>query len=182
MSMKEMLKNVGQLKETVLMLEKLNEKSYFQSGYLVVRLDGKRFSKFTKSLKKPFDEKLSYCMVETTKYLMETYQAIIGYTQSDEITLIFKSDLLMNGGKLDTSLPFSGREQKICSIFAAGCTVKFNMLISENLPEKLSEMPIFDCRAFPVSTKELAILCVGYRQIDALKNSISMAASACGFN
>lgn len=34
---------------------------------VIARLDGKGFSKFTKGLKRPYDERLSNLMVETTK-------------------------------------------------------------------------------------------------------------------
>jgi len=59
---------------------------------VVARLDGKCFHKFTKNMKEPFDENLTQVMIETTKYLVEETNAIIGYTQSDEITLIYCSD------------------------------------------------------------------------------------------
>ena len=58
---------------------------------VIARLDGKGFSKFTKGLKRPYDERLSKLMVETTKYLVKETNANCGYTQSDEITLVWYS-------------------------------------------------------------------------------------------
>ena len=57
--------------------------------YLICRIDGHKFSKFTKNMKKPFDEFFSRTMEETTKKLVEKFGAVTGYTQSDEITLVF---------------------------------------------------------------------------------------------
>ena len=61
----------------------------------VVRLDGRSFSKFTKSFE-PFDEDMLQAMVATTKFLVEESNAVIGYTQSDEITLILYTDIVVN--------------------------------------------------------------------------------------
>ena len=61
----------------------------FKGQPLVVRLDGKSFHTFTKGLARPFDQRLSSLMVETTKALVDRFQAKVGYTQSDEITLVW---------------------------------------------------------------------------------------------
>jgi tRNA(His) guanylyltransferase len=50
---------------------------------VVCRLDGRAFHSFTKGLKRPYDERLSKLMVETTKYLVAETGAKVGYTQSD---------------------------------------------------------------------------------------------------
>ena len=36
---------------------------------IIARLDGRSFSKFTKNLKRPYDERLSKLMIETSKFL-----------------------------------------------------------------------------------------------------------------
>jgi tRNA(His) 5'-end guanylyltransferase len=53
------------------------------------RIDGRAFSGFCKGLKRPFDERLSNLMAETTKHLVTQSGAKLGYTQSDEISLIW---------------------------------------------------------------------------------------------
>ena len=55
---------------------------------ICVRVDGKGFSKYTKDMIRPFDQKFTDSMIETMKFLVEETDAIIGYTQSDEISLI----------------------------------------------------------------------------------------------
>jgi tRNA(His) 5'-end guanylyltransferase len=60
------------------------------SQYMCVRIDGRRFSKFTKPFTKPFDWRVTKAMVTTTKALVKETHASVGYTQSDANTeLIF---------------------------------------------------------------------------------------------
>jgi len=56
---------------------------------MVIRIDGHCFSKFTRGLRKPYEEWLHIAMVRTTAKLVKDFSATMGYTQSDEITLIF---------------------------------------------------------------------------------------------
>ena len=55
------------------------------------RIDGKCFSKLTRGLERPYDIRLSRLMIETTRKLMQERAALAGYTQSDEISLLFYS-------------------------------------------------------------------------------------------
>jgi len=73
---------------------------------------------------------------------------------------------------------FDGRIQKLTSVLAALASVKFAKLIAENVPEKAEYVPVFDCRVWQVPTKELAADAFLWRELDATKNSISMAAHA----
>ena len=58
-------------------------------SFIVVRLDGHKFSKFTKGFKVPFDDILSNTMQKTSEDLLEKFGATLTYKQSDEITMIF---------------------------------------------------------------------------------------------
>jgi len=137
---------------------------------VVARLDGKGFSKFTKGLKRPYDERLSKLMVETTKYLVQETNANCGYTQSDEITLCwFNADP-------KASPYFDGKVFKILTELSAMCSVFFNEKLGEYLPEKVGKRPRFDARVWNVPTLEEAVNVFLWREFDATKNSISMAA------
>lgn len=46
---------------------------------VIIRLDGNNFSKWTKGLEKPFDEKLTELMVDLTKYLVKETNAIVNH-------------------------------------------------------------------------------------------------------
>lgn len=61
----------------------------FKGQPIIARLDGKSFHTFTKGLSRPYDERLKNLMVAITKELVDRYGAIIGYHQSDEITLVW---------------------------------------------------------------------------------------------
>ena len=137
---------------------------------VIARLDGKGFSKFTKGLKRPYDERLSKLMVETVKYLVKETNANCGYTQSDEITLMWYTD------KIDASIYFDGRLFKMLTDLSAMASVFFNRKLGEYLPEKADKMPRFDARVYNVPTLDEAVNSFLWREQDATKNSISMAA------
>ena len=91
---------------------------------VIIRIDGKAFHTFTRGFKKPFDEILIKSMQETTKYLCENIQGcVLGYTQSDEITLV-----LVDYQRFETSAWFDYEVQKMCSIAASMTTMAFNRI------------------------------------------------------
>jgi tRNA(His) guanylyltransferase len=139
---------------------------------ICARLDGKNFSKFTKGLKRPYDERLSNVMCEVTSYLVKETNAGMGYTQSDEISLFWHND------SLESEMLFGGRVQKITSILAAMCSMKFNKLLESNIPEKSHLEPIFDCRVWQVPNLTEVANTFLWRELDASKNSISMLAQS----
>jgi hypothetical protein len=59
---------------------------------VMARIDGRSFSKFTAGLARPYDERMSRLMIDTTKFLVEQTNARCGYTQSDEITLVWLAE------------------------------------------------------------------------------------------
>lgn len=137
---------------------------------ICARIDGKRFSRFTAGLARPYDERLSQMMVEVTQYLVEHSHARVGYTQSDEISLLFYAESSGQQVFLD------GRVQKMTSILAAMATAKFNALVPERLPERAGRIALFDCRVWTVPNQQEAANVFLWREQDASKNSISMAA------
>lgn len=137
-----------------------------------VRLYGRGFSKFTKGMDRPYDVGMSSAMQEVTKYLVEKTGALTGYTQSDEISLVYYQD----NPKGD--IFFSGKKQKMCSTLAAMASVKFYDQVLTYWPEKADKLPTFDCRAFQVPNEVEVMNCFLWRVQDAVKNSVSMAASS----
>lgn len=180
-------------------------KSYYEDRYrinlprrtnILLRIDGKAFHSYTKGLKRPFDTDLSDDMDETTKYLCENIQgAKIGYVQSDEISI-----LITDYDTLDTSPWFDNNLQKMCSISASLATAKFNQLRMRRSFSNLKSDPIehgptaydmeihnkvldsklamFDSRVFIIPEAEEVVNYFIWRQQDATRNSVSMAAQS----
>ena len=167
---------------------------------VIIRLDGKAFHTFTKGFKKPFDEILIKTMQETTKYLCENIQGcVLGYTQSDEISL-----LLVDYKKLNSDAWFDYEVQKMCSIAASMVTMIFNKELIKNIKEydiKCSSMiqyvelqklhndyikelnkavekgAMFDARCFNIPKEEVTNY-IYWRQLDASRNSVQMVGQA----
>ena len=100
---------------------------------VAIRIDGKSFHTWAKGFKKPFDDILIKSMQETMKYLCENIQGcVLGYTQSDEITLI-----LQDYKTFETQAWFDYEVQKMCSVSASMATMKFNKIFeNENARQK----------------------------------------------
>jgi tRNA(His) 5'-end guanylyltransferase len=134
----------------------------------VVRLDGKAFHTFTKGLERPFDQGLTDLMDATTTHLVQLTNACIGYTQSDEISLVLYS------GNHESQIYFDGKIDKINSVLASECSTFFNDNLQKYVPTKADKTPIFDCRTFCVPTQTEAVNAILWREKDATRNSIQM--------
>lgn len=162
---------------------------------VALRIDGKAFHTFTRGFQKHFDEVLIKSMQETMKYLCENIQGcVLGYTQSDEITLI-----LVDYKKLTSSAWFDYEVQKICSVAASMATMAFNKFFANNVGDyctytyerednsheeyehilslAIDKGAMFDCRCFNIPKEEVTNL-IYWRQLDASRNSIQMVGQA----
>lgn len=137
---------------------------------IVARIDGRCFSSFTRGMRRPFDPRMSHCMIETTRQLVEETGAKVGYTQSDEITLAWHSETHRS------QIWFDGRISKMTSQLAAIATLAFYRLVEESLPEFKDRLPTFDARVWQVPNIAEATNVFLWREWDATKNSVSMAA------
>jgi tRNA(His) guanylyltransferase len=134
------------------------------------RLDGKCFHNYTAHLPRPYDVRLHNCFVEVTRELVEETNAVMGYTQSDEITLCWYSP------EYKSQIWFDGRIQKMCSVLASMCTAVFNR--EAEMACINDTLAFFDCRVWQLPTLEEAANSFLFREQDATKNAISMAASS----
>ena len=167
--------------------EVTSQMNLMRRTFTIIRIDGKAFHTYTKSLKRPFDEGLIKDMNDTTVAICENLQgAKLGYVQSDEISII-----LTDFDSLKTDAWFDGNVQKMCSISASKATAEFNKLrimraIFQNTqaPELNIKvvynmtMAEFDSRVFQVPTRDEAINYLLWRQKDATRNSISSVAQS----
>lgn len=188
------------LTSTIKQYEKAYENRIEYEKYLLVRIDGHKFSKFTKKFNKPYDYLLSVAMENTTKDLVDKFGASLGFTQSDEITLVFPPSFIEKDGEIINNQIFGGRTQKMASLISAYTSTRFNYWLEtefkfnvyskiEFCEEKSNTeynamvmrnfgTAYFDARVFGVPTKEDAFLTVMWRYLDTIKNSKSMFAQA----
>ena len=134
-------------------------------------MDGNNFHNWTKGLARPFDEKLVQLMADTTKFLVGETNAVIGYTQSDEITLILHSS------DRNVELYHEGKKQKILSKLTAKCVNYFNTRRAELLPDH-NKLAVFDARIYQVPSLHDACNQLLWRENDAIKNSVQMLAQS----
>jgi len=132
---------------------------------VIARIDGRCFHTFCEGLERPFDPNLSELMIQTAAFLVGETNALIAYTQSDEISLLWQHNVF-----------FNGRVLKMASILGALTSSFFNEKKRELLPVKESVLATFDARVFNVPNREEALEYFLWREDDATKNSISMAA------
>jgi tRNA(His) guanylyltransferase len=156
---------------------------------VVIRIDGKNFSKWTVGLTKPEDATLSGVMQATTLALMEESGAVLGYSQSDEITLVLVAEKASGpkskaGSHGASQIYFNGKVQKLASVLASVATAAFNVRAAEvglfrfGRPDGAPERPFatFDARVFAVPDVEEAAEAVAWRMRDAVKNGLSAVA------
>lgn len=164
---------------------------------VAIRIDGKAFHTITKGFEKPFDDICMKTMQETMKYLCEHIQGcVIGYTQSDEITLI-----LVDYQNLATAAWYDYEVQKLCSVSASMATLEFNRRFEHNSREFIYDVSeiwnteasdnrlritraeayqrtidigaMFDSRCFNIPVEEVTNL-LYWRQLDSVKNSLQL--------
>lgn len=138
----------------------------------LARIDGRAFHSFTQGMDRPFDAVFAECMVDTTVALVRDTGACMGYTQSDEITLAWYSRTTKS------QIWFDGRVAKMTSQLAAQATLIFYRLVLDRLPQYADRLPTFDARVWNVPNQVEGANVFLWREIDATKNSVSMAASA----
>ena len=127
--------------------------------YIVARIDGRSFTRLTKEIHKfktPFDPKMRDYMTQTVEHLMTCgFKVLYGYTQSDEISLLFAFE----------ENTFHRKERKLNSILAGEASAKFSLL--------LGDMGAFDCRVVQLPNLELVENYFRWRQEDAKRNSLN---------
>lgn len=135
------------------------DRTMLEGIYLVARLDGHGFTRLTKKewdLEKPFDIKFRDAMIETTRHLMRCgFRMIYGYTQSDEISMLFH---LVD----DT---FNRKERKLLSILSGEASATFSLYAGK--------LAVFDNRLIPLPNEDNVVDYFRWRQEDAHRNSLN---------
>ena len=127
--------------------------------YLVARLDGRSFSRLTKEIcdfEAPFDVRFRDMMVNTVKALMDCgFRVVYGFTESDEISLLFHTDENTFGRKV----------RKFNSILAGTASATFSL--------QLGQVATLDCRLVPLPNIDRVKDYFLWRQEDAHRNALN---------
>lgn len=141
---------------------------------IYIRLDGRYFSQLTKDMDKPYDQRMCNIMINVTKSLVRETNALIGYTQSDEINLVLP-------GYVDNkSCAFGNKIHKLTSIYAGMASSLFlinYMCFFHIVAGELKIAPSFDCRVINLPNETEVANMILWRNLDATKNAINSAAS-----
>ena len=139
--------------------ETSHDRCVLPNMYIVARIDGRSFTKLTKEIQKfkaPFDERFRDLMVETVKHLMNCgFKVIYGYTESDEISLLFHHN----------EVAFSRKTRKFISLLAGEASAKFSSM--------LGDVGAFDCRLSELPNKKLVEDYFRWRNEDAHRNALN---------
>ncbi len=147
------------LDKTMRVYETASDRIILPGIYRVARLDGRSFTRLTKkklSFEAPFDSRFKDIMIRTVMHLMDCgFKITYGYTQSDEISLLF--DL-----HEDT---FQRKERKLVSVLSGEASAKFSLA--------LGDMGVFDCRISELPTEASVVDYFRWRQEDAHRNALN---------
>jgi tRNA(His) 5'-end guanylyltransferase len=159
-----------EIENRVAMFESNNLVRFIPGLPILCRFDGSSFSKFTRDLERPFDQRLTDLMIETAKFITELTNARLALVGSDEITI-----LLYEESETSQTI-YNGRYEKILSELSSQISVFFNKQLPKYLPEKVECSPYFDAKAWQVPTLEEASNCFWVREESITRNAITMAA------
>lgn len=126
--------------------------------YIVARLDGRGFTRMTKEVhafEAPFDERFRDLMLDTTEALVSEFNAVYGYTQSDEISLLFP---------LACDL-FNRKQRKLNSILAGFASATFSL--------GLGAVACMDCRLCELPGPRHVVDYFRWRNEDAHRNALN---------
>lgn len=127
-----------------------------EENWTILRLDGRGFSKFTaERFEKPFDPRFHELMLLTTEALVEEFNAVFAYTESDEISVL-----------LPFGWDFFDREvEKVLSISASVASSVFSIALGEAVQ--------FDSRIWIGGLRDSVIDYFCWRQSDATRCALN---------
>jgi tRNA(His) guanylyltransferase len=149
-----------ELDKRMRVFETTNDAYVLPGIFMVARLDGRSFTHFAREVhhfEAPYDIKFRDYMVATMEYLIADsgFQITYGYTQSDEISLLFHRE----------ENTFNRKIRKYNSILAGECSAKFSLLINDQA--------CFDCRISQLPDEEDVVDYFRWRSEDAHRNALN---------
>ncbi|HEX8536626.1 MAG TPA: tRNA(His) guanylyltransferase Thg1 family protein [Cystobacter sp.] len=112
---------------------RMREGEFFHSlrllrgAWCVLRVDGRGFSRFTEAhYDKPFDVRMHEQMVRTASALMEELQGLYAYTESDEISILFRPEWSLYDREVEKLVSLSAGLASATFTHAAGVPAVFD--------------------------------------------------------
>ena len=126
---------------------------------VVARLDGRGFTRLlreTHPFEAPFDIRFRDLMVATAQHVMEAgFRVLLGYTQSDELSLLFHPD----------DRTFGRRRGKVLSVLSGEASAAFSL--------GLGAPACFDCRLAEFPDAAAVVDYFRWRMADASRNALT---------
>src|SRR5262245_5363027 len=149
-----------ELDERMRVFETAHDLCVLPGLHMVARLDGRSFTRLTKEVhpfEAPFDARFRDLMLATAEHLMTDcgFTIVYGYTQSDEISLLFALAENSFGRKL----------RKLISVLSGEASAKFSLL--------LGAVAVFDCRISQLPSVVLVVDYFRWRNEDAHRNALN---------
>lgn len=139
--------------------ETLHDQHVLPGIRIVVRLDGRNFTRLTKTawnLEAPFDARFRDAMLATTKQVMDCgFNVSYGYVQSDEISLLLHRD----------DATFDRKVRKILSVLAGEASACFSLAMGRHAG--------FDARISQLPSDALVVDYFRWRHEDAHRNALN---------
>ncbi|HEX4797536.1 MAG TPA: tRNA(His) guanylyltransferase Thg1 family protein [Humisphaera sp.] len=148
-----------ELDQSMRIFETAHDHRVLPGVFMVARVDGRGFTKLTKErhpFESPFDIRFRDMMLATAEHLMDCgFRVVYGYTQSDEISLLFHQD----------EQTFGRKTRKFNSVLAGEASARFSLL--------LGDIACFDCRICELPTESQVVDYFRWRNEDAHRNALN---------
>mmetsp|Transcript_14145 Transcript_14145/g.31402 ORF Transcript_14145/g.31402 Transcript_14145/m.31402 type:complete len:318 (+) Transcript_14145:50-1003(+) len=174
----------NRLGDAVSRVEAFERRNAAGSDWISLRLDGHGFSKLIRLLRRSgamspgFSKEFVAIMQECCTHLMSQFNASIGFTQSDEMTVLIRPTSVVRNEQQPHM--FNGRLCKVCTLASSTVTALFNLRMSElfashSIPFEARYLATFDCRmgTFGSATQAFGVLM--WRAYDTTRNGVSDA-------
>ena len=122
---------------------RMREGEFFHSlrllsgAWCVLRVDGRSFSRFTEThYEKPFDPRMHEQMVRTASALMEELEGLYAYTESDEISVLFRPEWSLFDREVEKLVSISAGVASATFTLAAGVAAVFDSRVWMGVNEK----------------------------------------------
>jgi tRNA(His) 5'-end guanylyltransferase len=137
-------------------LEVFHSLRLLPSAWVILRLDGRGFSRFTESrFEKPFDARFHDGMVQSAQAVLEDFQGVYAYTESDEISVLLPRAWDLFDRELEKAVSLSAGLASAVLSLAFGARVHF------------------DSRAILAAEDEQAVDYFRWRQADAARCALN---------